>query len=393
MKKIQNISILLSIFLSLIFPSMGNAQELGKEGQGVIPTIENDQLTGVPDTFYKAKVLKILESGQINVDDHTQDYQKIQLKILNGDRKREEIIIDHGTSFAITNAQKVKEGETLVIAKPAETPGAKKDFYYVVDKYRVNGLIWASLIFFGLAVFFGRKKGFMSIVGMLISVVMIFYYIIPSILNGSDPLLTCLIGAIIILFLSLYLSHGFNKRTTVALFSALLSLGIAVVIDIGFVYLAKLTGAGTEEAFYLQFDSISLNLQGILLGGIIIGVLGVLDDVTTGLAASIEEVSLANPKLKFAQLYKSGLSVGREHIASLVNTLVLAYVGASFPLLLLYSSSKMLPIWVTLNSNFIGEEIIRSLVGSTALVIAVPLTAFLAAIYFGNKSDQVYENN
>ena len=167
--------------------------------------------------------------------------------------------------------------------------------------------------------------------------------------------------------------------------SSILSLGLAVAVDLLFVYLAKLSGAGTEEAFYLQFGSTSFNLKGILLGGIILGVLGVLDDVTTGQVAAVEEIHLANTSFKFKELYKRGLSVGREHIASLVNTLVLAYVGVSFPLLLLYNSQKLQPFWLVINSNFMAEEIVRTLVGSVVLVVAVPLTTFLAAMFYSDK--------
>jgi uncharacterized membrane protein len=146
-----------------------------------------------------------------------------------------------------------------------------------------------------------------------------------------------------------------------------------------------LNGNGTEDAFFLQANSLKINLQGVFLSGIIIGVLGVLDDVTTGQSAAVEELHFANPTLGFSELYRRGLSVGREHIASLVNTLVLAYTGVSFPFLLLYGSRQLQPLWVTLNGNFIAEEIVRTLVGSSVLVIAVPLTTLLAAYYYGRK--------
>ena len=122
-----------------------------------------------------------------------------------------------------------------------------------------------------------------------------------------------------------------------------------------------------------------------MLGGIIIGVLGVLDDITTAQSAKIEEIHIANPRLGFTNLYQKGLSVGREHIASLVNTLLLAYVGASFPLLLLATTQKAQPFWLILNSNFIAEEIVRTIVGSSALILAVPITTVLAAYFYSRK--------
>ena len=339
----------------------------------------------IPEVYYRAKVLKILEEGKKDIDGTAQEYQKLELEIVNGPEKGKHIFIDHGGSFIIGTYQKVTKGEVVVIANPPATPGAPENFYYIIDKYRANGLIIAAIIFLALAIYFGRKRGLTSIIGLIFSVLVIFYYIIPSIAHGNNPLVTCIIGAIAIILVSLYLSHGFNRRTTIALLSTLICLGLAIIIDLLFVHLAKLTGTGTEEAFFLQFDNTSINLRGLFLGGILLGVLGVLDDVTTSQVATIEEISAANPALTFEKLYQSGLSVGREHIASLINTLVLAYVGVSFPLLLLYSTQKSQQVWVMLNSNFIAEEIVRTLVGSSVLVIAVPLTTILAAFFYSRK--------
>ncbi|MCX6779901.1 MAG: YibE/F family protein, partial [Candidatus Magasanikbacteria bacterium] len=286
---------------------------------------------------------------------------------------------------AIAAYQKVSEGETVILAHPPRTQGAIRDVYYIVDKYRLPSLGYLTLVFFALAIYFGGRRGVTAILGLVFSILIIFYFIIPHILNGGDPLKVCLVGSFAIVLVSLYLSHGFNKRTSIAVVSSIFALALAVGVDFIFVHFAKLSGAGTEEAFYLQFGSAALNLRGILLGGIILGVLGVLDDVTTGQAAAVEEIHLANSNLKFTDLYTRGLSVGREHITSLVNTLVLAYVGASFPLLLLYNSQKLQPVWIVVNSNFMAEEIVRTLVGSAVLVVAVPLTTFLAATFYSNK--------
>ena len=150
-----------------------------------------------------------------------------------------------------------------------------------------------------------------------------------------------------------------------------------------FVYLGKLFGMGTEESIFIQSGVLQeVNLRGLLLGGIIIGALGVLDDITTAQTAAIDELSKANHKLGFAELYKAGTSIGREHIASLINTLALAYVGASLPILLLVSLNEDMPWWVMVNSEFIAEEIVRTLVGSSTLLLAVPISTWLAARTF-----------
>lgn len=385
------------LFLILIFPSPSLAKSPPTPAElGITSSTMADDIaamdspattTETPNTFYQAKVIKILDSGIEDQDGRKQEWQSLQLQILNGDEKDKQITINNGKDYVIGTFQKYQEGETVVVAKSPGTPDNPKDFYFITDRYRNPDIIIVTLIFLALAIYFGRKRGFTSVIGMLFSVFVIFYYIIPHIMKGEDPLWTCVGGAVAIILLSLYLSHGFNKRTTIALLSTLVALVFAVAIDIAFVHIAKLAGTGTEEAFYLQFDNFAINLQGLLLGSIIIGVLGVLDDVTTGQAAAIEEIHDADPSLPYSKLYKKGISVGREHIASLINTLVLAYAGASFPLLLLYSSQKMQPLWVTMNSNFIAEEIIRTLVGSSVLVIAVPITTLFAAFFYSRRGN------
>lgn len=337
------------------------------------------------DVYYRAKVIKILETGEKQYEEgEVLKYQTIELEIVNGNEKGKRITIDHGATFVVSESQMVKEGEQVILAKtPAAAEG--REVYYITDKYRVKNLAILALVFFILAIYFGRKRGFTSIIGLVFTVLIIFYYILPSISKGGNPFWVCIVGALAILLSSFYLSHGFNRRTSIALLSSFISLALAVVVNIMFVSIAKLAGTGAEEVFYLQLGQASIDLRGLLLGGIIIGVLGVLDDVTTSQTAAIDEVSLANPNLTFKQLYTSGMSIGREHIASLINTLVLAYAGVSLPLLLLYSMQKTQPVWMMLNSAFVAEEIVRTLVGSTVLVLAVPLTSILAAWFCSRK--------
>jgi len=203
-------------------------------------------------------------------------------------------------------------------------------------------------------------------------------------MNGGNPLFVSLVGSMGILFFSLYLSHGFNKRTSVALVGTFITLIIATLAALVAVFSAQLFGLGSEEAIsLLQGPLKNIDLQGLLLGGMIIGALGVLDDITTAQSATVEEIHRADPKLDVTELFKRGMSVGKEHIASLINTLALAYVGASLPLMILLSQRKF-PFWVLLNSEFIVEEVLRTVIGSFALILAVPITTILAARVFAN---------
>ena len=377
-------SLVQKIFIAILISIMSGSFFLPVHAQTVSTTSRSTEISSPPtstDTYARAKVASIIEEGKREIDGEEQSYQKISLQILSGPDQGKRVEVDYGGSFVIQGLSRVKVGDLVVVTKMFNVV-ENKNVYYVTDYYRGTSLIIVVGIFFILAVIFGRKRGIMAIVGMIFSALVLFYFITPRILHGGNPLTASIIGGILIIVFSLYLSHGFNKRTSIALVCSLLTLGLTIGFDLAFVALTKLSGAGSEEAFYLQVGTGSIDLRGLLLGGIIIGVLGVLDDVTTAQVASIEEISKANTRLTFKELYKSGLSVGREHIASLVNTLVLAYVGAAFPLILLYSLNKNVPLWMLLNSNFIAEELVRTAVGSIALVLAVPITTVIAAYLY-----------
>ncbi len=297
-----------------------------------------------------------------------------EVEVIGGDDKGKLMT----AQYEIGIAGKLAAGDEVVINKP----GGDENSAYVVDPYRLNRLSWFILLFFAVAIYFGRRRGLFAILGLVISVFIIFYYLVPRIIAGGSPLGVSLVAAFFITVISLFVAHGISKRTAIAFVSTILSLVIAIVTDLVLVYSTKLTGTGSEEAVYLQFGTSPVDLQGILLAGILIGVLGILDDITTAQAACVEEIHNANPSFSMKELYRRGLSVGREHIASLINTLVLAYVGISLPMILLIMSSKGGTLWVVMNSGFMAEEIVRTLVGSLVLVVAVPLTTFLASYLY-----------
>jgi uncharacterized membrane protein len=220
-----------------------------------------------------------------------------------------------------------------------------------------------------------------SIVGLAVSLSVIMFFIVPQILAGQDPLFISIVGSLFIMTVTIYLAHGFSRKTHIALASTFLSLSLTGFLAYFFVDISHLTGLGNDDASSLRFGQTeNINFQGLLLGGIIIGALGVLDDITTSLSAVIEELKIANPSYTFRRLVKSGFRIGSEHISSLVNTLVLAYAGAGLPLFLFLILNPLgHPLWVILNSEIIVEEIIRTLAGSIGLVLAVPITTLMAS--------------
>jgi uncharacterized membrane protein len=252
----------------------------------------------------------------------------------------------------------------------------------IADRYRLPTLGWILGGFFVLVLAVSGWRGGLSIVGMGVSLVVLALYVVPQIMSGGNPLTVSMIGAFVIAALTVYLSHGFSVKSHLAFVSMMVTLLAVALLAHTAVELAQLTGFGSEEAGFLAYGATaSINLQGLLLGGILLGALGVLDDICVSQISTVIELRRANAKWKLHELYAAGMRVGRDHVASLVNTLVLAYAGANLPLFILFSLAQDTPAWVHLNSELLAEEIVRTLVGSIGLVLAVPLTTLLVSIW------------
>jgi uncharacterized membrane protein len=331
--------------------------------------------------FYIAKVDKILEEG---VDEQNgQGYQLVRVIILSGTEEGNALEIRNDIQPDYAASRHFKEGDEVVVNHNILYSDAP---YVITERFRITGVLFIALMFLLLVLAASGIKGITSLLGLAFSVAILIKFVVPAILSGKDPLIVCLIAAFVIATVAIYLAHGFSRRTTLALISTLITVVFSAIIGILFVELTQIFGLGSEESFYLQVTGFSINLKGLLMGGIILGALGVLDDVTTAQTAAIDEIKNANPNLDFQELYKRGLSVGKEHISSLINTLALAYIGSSFPLLLLFYLNTFEPFWITLNSEFMVEEIVRTLVGSSVLVLAVPISTIIAAKFI--KKDE-----
>ncbi|MFO0704629.1 MAG: YibE/F family protein [Candidatus Andersenbacteria bacterium] len=330
-----------------------------------------------PTNFYKARVVEILEEGTRPTGASDEAYQKIRALILSkGDYKDKTVELEV-SGFSDTRPYlKTRVGEKLVLMRAQNAQS-----FFVANKLRLSGLYVLAGLFALVVLIFAGRKGLFSIVGLGVTIAVLTLYSVPSLLSGSSPLGVTLLSATIILSLALPLAHGFNLRTAISLISSLAALLLAGLMAILAVKGLRLFGTGSEEGVYLQFlGDLTVDTRGILLGGIIIGTLGVIDDIVASQVATVAELKSANPALAWRELFTRGLRVGREHIASLVNTLVLAYTGASLPLLLLFSYYQSQPLWTILNSDVVSEEIARTLIGSMTLVIAVPVATLLAAL-------------
>ncbi|MEV8127023.1 YibE/F family protein [Streptomyces sp. NPDC085944] len=302
-----------------------------------------------------------------------------------GECRRATIRVDTGDDKGRTfneivqpdQSRQLHEGQKVVVAYE---PSAPKDLQYsVTDINRRLPLALLAGIFALAVVVVGRLRGLMALVSLAISFLLLNFFILPAILQGSNPLVVAVIGSSAIMLIALYLCHGLSARTSVAVLGTLISLLLIGVLGSLFIGWAVLTGNTDDNTGLIHGLYPSIDMSGLLLAGVIIGSLGVLDDVTVTQTSAVWELHEANPTMGWRGLYRAGIRIGRDHIASVVNTLVLAYAGAALPLLLLFSIAQS-GVGTVANSELVAEEIVRTLVGSIGLVASVPVTTALAAL-------------
>jgi len=365
------------VFLSFPFSHSVLAQDESEQDEMML-----DQQT--PSGEYQeetleGRVTQILEEKQIIPPGgkESQLYQKLEILVTKGSLKDKKVTIESG-NLPMSNLQKYMIGNELVISYSKDFEG--NDMFYITDYIRRSALFWLFLIFVIIAVVIGHWQGITSLVGMGVSFLVIFKFIIPKIYAGSDPVQIAILGSLVIIPATFLLSHGVNKKTLIAVVGTLISLIVTGILANAFVEASKLTGFASEEAGFLEaYKPGLINIKGLLLAGIIIGVLGVLDDITISQSAIVQQLKEANPKLKAGELYKKAMAVGKDHIASMVNTLILVYTGAALPLLLLFIDNPH-PFSEIVNYEIIADEIVRTLVGSIGLILAVPITTVIAAL-------------
>lgn len=277
-------------------------------------------------------------------------------------------------------APKFRAGQTVVVYASGGTA-------YVTEPYRLNYL-WGLLALFALVVgLLGRGKGLRGLLGTLASMAVLAFFVVPEIARGNNPLLVTFMGAFGILVLSIYFVHGVNRKTSAALLGTTAAALVALVLAVLASELMRFTGLSSEEAFLAQFALGNLDLVSLYLASVVVGVLGALNDVTVTQASVVQALVQANPRYTVRDLYNRGMSVGFDHIGSLVNTLVLAYAAGALPLFLLVHMSDI-PLLILLNQEAFAGEVVSMLLGSLALVLAVPLTTLVAAwLLRGRKLD------
>lgn len=327
---------------------------------------------GITSARYEAVVTEVIESPCTANPDLT--CAAVSLRLTEGPDRGVEVTL---TMVVADTAPSFTTGERIVLDRQ---DGADLEFRYsYADRQRRPVLLGLAIVFALVVVALGRMRGLAALFGLAASVAVLLQFVIPAILDGRSPMAVAVVGSGLIAYLALYAAHGFTRMTTVALLGTLASLALTAALSALVVGAARFSGLTADEAFIITVAG-HFDLSGLILAGIVLGALGAIDDITVTQASTVWELHALRPDLGKAGLFRSGLKVGRDHVASTVNTLLLAYAGAAMPLLLFFVLAGQ-SIGTVVNSEIVAVEVVRTLVGSIGLVAAVPLTTWLAAVF------------
>lgn len=358
------------ITLFFLFPLISiNAQELLPDKVEVV----------------KAEVLEVKdkENELIPTFNIENKIQEVKARILEGEGKGQEVVFNNDFT-------PLSQGEIFYLNHTTDKDG--QEYFAMLEPYRLNVIYFFLGLFILLTILIGGIQGIRGLVSLAISLVLIVYALVPFILAGYSPVLVSILVSSIIIILGSYITHGFNKTTTSAVLGMILTVIITGILAYLAIYFGKFSGYETEEAVFLNLNySGNIDLVGILIGGIMIGLLGVLYDVAINQAIFVKELHSIAPHVKKDKIFKRAFYMGREHIGALVDTLAIAYVGASLPLLLLFSNTTNISL--TLNREIFAVEIIRILIGSIGLILAVPITTFIATFMLVKEKENLSEED
>lgn len=352
----------------------------------VMPQEMEAQPQATEETF-EAKVIKIIETKDLKREDGLMvTQQNLLLKGLDGKWKDKEIKFEGISDVEVVSAGIYKVGDKVLVQKSTDNEGKEK--YYITDFVRRGYLYLLGLIFCAIIILIGRKKGIKSLLGLIISFFIIVKFILPKILEGGNPLYIGLIGAFFILTIMIYLTEGWSRKSHLSVLSVLISLFITLIFSWLFTKLTRLSGMSQDETIYLiGLSKTAINFQGLLLTGMLIGAIGVLDDVIVSQIEAVKQIKEINPEMNNNKVFKAAFKIGNTHLGTMVNTLFLTYAGASLPLLLLFiiHQEPFLSYGQIINNEIIATEIVRALVGSIGVALSMPIATYFGAYWLKIK--------
>ncbi|MEI7619952.1 MAG: YibE/F family protein [Candidatus Falkowbacteria bacterium] len=375
--QIKKLLIIILFFSGIFFASPVQAQE-------------QVDLQGDADSA-QAVVLKVLEEKNlVRENGQTVKQQNLELGIVTGSLKGQKYEYNGISSLDVVSSNAYKVNDKVVVNYSRGDDG--KYVFYVTDYVRSSALLWLLILFVATILAIGGTKGFRSLLSLLFSFIVIMKILVPLVLKGYNPLAVGLIIATMIALAIIYLTDGWNKKSHLAVVSILLSLMLTAILSIVFSSLSRLTGTAQEEVTYLLDATHQMvNFKSLLLASFIIGTLGILDDIVIGQLEAVKQIRLANPKLSDLQTFKMSIAVGRSHLGAIINTLFLAYVGASFPLILLFSlgNAPFVSFSDVINNEEVATEIVRTLIGVIGLCLAVPISTLLGVWFLREEKNGI----
>ncbi|MBL7022113.1 YibE/F family protein [Patescibacteria group bacterium] len=332
--------------------------------------------------IFKAKIVEVVHEEDKSLEGGLSIVQQnLLLEGIEGAWNNKEFNINTINDIEAINSYQFEVGDKVIVSYDIDFDG--NNSFYIIDSVRHGALLYIFLLFIIAVLLVGRWKGLRSLLSLLFSFLIIFYFIIPNIFNGSNPVWIALLGGLFISPFIIYFTEGWNNKSHASLISIYISLLITGLLSWFFIKFSSLSGV-SEELMFLVGNSSVVDFKGLLLAGIIIGSLGVLDDLVISQVSVVKEIIGLDNSLSKKEIYTKAKRVGVSHLGSMTNTLFLAYAGVSLPLLLLFyiQQPPLMTIGEVLNSELIATEIIRTLVGSIGLVLAMPISTILAIKFF-----------
>lgn len=364
-------------------------------GEGKDENMRNyyEEKMNVEEVIVKALIIAItyddLEEERPNIPIESDiRYQHLKIKILNDEHKGEEFTVRNTIEYVNPYNLIFKKGEEILLYQ-TETSDGKIEGLRIFERPREGAIYFIIILLFIVIALIGGKKGIRSAITLLFTGLMIFLVMIPLLLKGFNPIIVSVLVCAITSAFTLIVVSGKNKKTLTAILGTVGGVLAAAIIAIFVGNWARLTGLGNEEAQLLAYvpQFRDLDYKGLLFSGIIIGALGAVMDVAMSISSSMAEIEEIHPKISNKDLFKSGMNVGRDIMGSMSNTLILAYVGSSIQVLLLFYSFNV-SSYAVINMDHMASEIIRAMAGSIGLVFAIPITAL---IYVKNRREKKHK--
>jgi uncharacterized membrane protein len=337
---------------------------------------QNEFVKSDEETF-NAKVLDVKNTRTELIEWNNTEVKvkEIEIKILDGSKEGQVVEIE-------TDFPGVEKGKKINISYFKDVEGA--EIYTVLNLNRFDAIIGLVLFFIIAVILLSGWQGVRAVISLFVSFYVLIAFLVPGILGGWNPMWASIILATGILFVAIFFTHGCNKESTVAFSGTFISIIITSFLAIFATSITSLTGYTDDISTYLNFNTQGqLDFTALLLGAMIIGIIGVLDDIAVTQAAVVTELYNSNKNIKKSEVFKRAMRVGREHVSALVNTIVFAYIGAAFPLILLFNVYQY-NFQQVVSLEIIATEIVRAVVGSIGLILTVPIVTLLAVVFLKN---------